>query len=182
MGRPCLSFSKTKPKLKNKNLSTRCLGCPINHFGFTFVELIVVIGILTIALLFSIPVFRQIHLTSKASDRVSGMVLFLEDLKLRAMMENKNFTLYLDSGAGKMYVVDDTMDEDARQDALNNGISLNGDLQLLNWEFPDDDTRQGDDKTICFFSKGYSDRVLIHVREVSREMTIQICMFQKKFT
>ncbi len=142
----------------------------------------VVIGIFTIALLFSIPVFRQIHLTSKASDHVSGMMLFFEDLKHRAMVENKNFTLYVDSGAGKMYVADDTMDEDARQDALNNGISLNGDLQLLNLEFPDDGTRSGDDKTICFFSKGYSDRVLIHVREESREMTIQICMFRKKYT
>ena len=152
----------------------------INHSGFTFVELMVVVGIFSIVLLFSIPLFRQIHLTSNASDHVSGLIVFLEDLKLRAMVENKNFTLYMDSGSGKIYVTDDTMDEDARLAALNNGVSLNGDLQLRNLEFPDDDTRVGDDKSICFFSKGYSDRVLIHVREGSREMTIQICMFQKK--
>ncbi len=152
----------------------------VNHSGFTFVELMVVVGIFTIVLLFSIPVFRQIHLTSNASDHVTGLIVFLENLKLRAMVENKNFTLYMDSGSGKIYVTDDTMDEDARQVALNNGISLKGDLQLLNLEFPDDDTRPDDDKSICFFSKGYSDRVLIHVREESREMTIQLCMFQKK--
>jgi len=140
----------------------------------------VVVGIFTIVLLFSIPLFRQIHLTSNASDHVSGLILFLENLKLRAMVENKNLTLYMDSGSGKIYVTDDTMDEDARLVALNNGISLKGDLQLRNLEFPDDDTRAGDDKSISFFSKGYSDRVLIHVREKSREMTIQICMFQKK--
>ena len=152
----------------------------VNHSGFTFVELMVVVGIFTIVLLFSIPVFRQIHLTSNASDHVAGLILFLENLKLRAMVENKNFTLHIDSGSGKIYVTDDTMDEDARQVALNNGVSLKGDLQLLNLEFPDDDTRPGDDKRICFFSKGYSDRALIHVREDSREMTIQLCMFQKK--
>jgi prepilin-type N-terminal cleavage/methylation domain-containing protein len=152
----------------------------INDSGFTFVELMVVVGIFTIVLLFSIPVFRQIHLTSNVSDHVSSLILFLENLKLRAMVENKNFTLHMDSGSGKIYVTDDTMDEDARQVALNNGVSLKGDLQLLNLEFPDDDTRPGDDKTICFFSKGYSDRALIHVREDSREMTIQLCMFQKK--
>ncbi len=152
----------------------------VNHSGFTFVELMVVVGIFTIVLLFSIPVFRQIHLTSNASDHVTGLIVFLENLKLRAMVENKNFTLYMDSGSGKIYVTDDTMDEDARQVALNNGVSLKGDLQLLNLEFPDDDTRPDDDKSICFFSKGYSDRVLIHVREESREMTIQLCMFQKK--
>ena len=151
-----------------------------NPSGFTFIELMVVVGILSIVLLFSIPLFRQIHLTSNASDRVSGLVFFLENLKLKAMVENKNFTLYMDSGSGKMYVTDDTMDENTRQSALNNGVSLNGDLKLLNLEFPDDDTRGGDDKNICFFSKGYSDRVLIHVREESREMTIQICMFQKR--
>lgn len=151
-----------------------------NHSGFTFVELMVVVGIFTIVLLFSIPVFRQIHLTSNASDHVTGLIVFLENLKLRAMVENKNFTLYMDSGSGKIYVTDDTMDEDARQVALTNGVSLKGDLQLLNLEFPDDDTRPDDDKSICFFSKGYSDRVLIHVREESREMTIQLCMFQKK--
>jgi queuine/archaeosine tRNA-ribosyltransferase len=108
------------------------------------------------------------------------MILFLENLKLEAMVENKNITLYMDSGSGKMYVTDDTMDEDARQVALNKGVSLNGDLKLMNLEFPDDDTRPDDDKMICFFSKGYSDRALVHVREESREMTIQICMFQKK--
>ncbi len=139
----------------------------------------VVVGIFTIVLMFSIPLFRQIHLTSNASDHVSGLIFLLEDLKLRAVVENKKFTLYMDSGSEKIYVTDDTMDEDARQVALNNGVSLNGDLQLLNLEFPDDGTRAGDDKSICFFSKGYSDRVLIHVREESREMTIQICMFQK---
>ncbi|WP_319574373.1 prepilin-type N-terminal cleavage/methylation domain-containing protein [uncultured Desulfobacter sp.] len=152
----------------------------INDSGFTFVELMVVVGIFTIVLLFSIPVFRQIHLTSNASDHAAGLIFFLENLKHRAMVENKNFTLHMDSGSGKIYVTDDTMDEDARQVALNNGVSLKGDLQLLNLEFPDDDTRPGDDKTICFFSKGYSDRALIHVREDSREMTIQLCMFQKK--
>ncbi len=154
-----------------------CLGC---HLGFTFVELMVVIGILTVALVFSVPLFRQIHLASDASDQVSGMILFFENLKIRAMAEHKNITLYLDSVAGKMYVTDDTMDDDARQVALNNGVALNGDLKLLNLEFPDDDNRAGDDKTICFFSKGYSDRALVHVREEGREMTIQICMFQKK--
>ncbi|WP_320044834.1 prepilin-type cleavage/methylation domain-containing protein [uncultured Desulfobacter sp.] len=177
---PGLSLPQTQSKSKNGSWSTACLGLPINCFGFTFVELMVIIGILTTTLLFSVPIFRQIHLTSEASDHVSGMLLFFENLKLRAMVENKNFTLYVDSGSGKMYVVDDTMDEDARQDALNNGVSLNGDLQLLNLEFPDDNTRPRDDKSICFFSKGYSDRALIHVREESREMTIQICMFQKK--
>nr|WP_319493860.1 prepilin-type N-terminal cleavage/methylation domain-containing protein [uncultured Desulfobacter sp.] len=153
------------------------MGC---HLGFTFVELMVVIGILTVALVFSVPLFRQIHLASDASDQVSGMILFFENLKIRAMAEHKNITLYLDSVAGKMYVTDDTMDDDARQVALNNGVALNGDLKLLNLEFPDDDNRAGDDKTICFFSKGYSDRALVHVREEGREMTIQICMFQKK--
>nr|WP_320191691.1 prepilin-type cleavage/methylation domain-containing protein [uncultured Desulfobacter sp.] len=177
---PSLSLPQAQPKSKNGSWATACLGFHINCFGFTFVELMVIIGILTTALLFSVPIFRQIHLTSEASDHVSGMLLFFENLKLRAMVENKNFTLYVDSGSGKMYVVDDTMDEDARQDALNNGVSLNGDLQLLNLEFPDDNTRPRDDKAICFFSKGYSDRALIHVREESREMTIQICMFQKK--
>jgi prepilin-type N-terminal cleavage/methylation domain-containing protein len=180
MGRPGLSFPQAQPKSKNERRSTTCLVGSLNHFGFTFVELMVVIGILSIALMFSVPLFRQIHFASGASDHVSGMILFLENLKLEAMVENKNITLYMDSGSGKMYVTDDTMDEDARQVALNKGVSLNGDLKLMNLEFPDDDTRPDDDKMICFFSKGYSDRALVHVREESREMTIQICMFQKK--
>ncbi|PIE62472.1 MAG: prepilin-type cleavage/methylation domain-containing protein [Desulfobacter postgatei] len=164
-------------------MTDKCKTCwdfHVNHSGFTFIELMVVVGIFTIALMFSIPVFRQIHLSSNASDHVSSLILFLENLKLRAVMENKNFTLYMDPGAGKIYLTDDTMDEDARQVALNNGVSMKGDLQLLNLEFPDDDTRLSDDKSICFFSKGYSDRALIHVRENSREMTLQLCMFQKK--
>lgn len=140
----------------------------------------VVVGIFSIILLFSVPLFRQVHLTSNAPDQVSSLILFLENLKLKAMKENKNFILYMDSGSGKFYMTDDTMDEDARQAAQNNSVSLDGDLQLINLEFPDHDGRASDDKSICFFSKGYSDRVLIHVREQDQEMTIQICMFQKK--
>nr|WP_319395422.1 prepilin-type cleavage/methylation domain-containing protein [uncultured Desulfobacter sp.] len=180
MGRPGLLFSQRRAKLKNESRSTTCSGCHLNHVGFTFVELIVVIGILSVALMFSVPLFRQIHLASDASDNVSAMIQFFENLKIQAMVENKNITLYVDTGAGKMYVTDDTMDEDTLQSAMNNGVSLNGDLTLLNLEFPDDNTRADDDKTICFFSKGYSDRALVHVREESREMTIQIRMFQKK--
>jgi len=151
-----------------------------NSSGFTFVELMVVVGIFTIVLLFSIPLFRQIHLTSNASDHVDGLVFFLEDLKVRAMAENKNFTLYMDCGSGKIHTTDDTMDADARQSAQNNAVSLAGDLELLDLEFPDDGHRADDDTRICFFSKGYSDRVLIHIREQRQEMTIQICMFRKK--
>lgn len=180
MGHLGLFFSKIQPKYQNASSSTTCLNGHLNHSGFTFVELMVVIGILTVALVFSVPLFRQIHLASDASDHVSGMIQFLENLKIQAMAENKIITLYMDSGSGKMYVTDDTMDEDTRQTALNKGISLNGDLKLINLEFPDDGIRPDGDKTICFFSKGYSDRVLLHVREGGREMTIQICMFQKR--
>lgn len=152
---------------------------PLNHLGFTFIELMVVVGIFTLVLLFSIPVFRQIHLTSNASDNVSGLILFLENLKHRAMVENKNFTLHMDPGAREIYVTDDTMDADDRQVARSHGKSLDNDLQLFNLEFPDDAHRTVDDNRICFFSKGYSDRALIHLRDQGRQMTIQICMFRK---
>lgn len=148
--------------------------------GFTFIELIVVVGIFTFMLLFAIPMFRQINLTANASDQVSSLIVFLEDLKLKAMVQQKDFTLYMDPGSGKIYVTDNTMDEDARQQALNNGISLEGDLQLLNLEFADDDTRDPDDDGICFFAKGYSDRVLIHLKDDDRKITLQVCMFRKK--
>ena len=64
--------SKTKYKRKCKPYGD----FRVNDSGFTFVELMVVVGIFTIVLLFSIPVFRQIHLTSNASDHVAGLIFF----------------------------------------------------------------------------------------------------------
>ncbi len=148
--------------------------------GFTFVELVVVVGIFAVILLFSVPMFRQIYLSQGSSRKMSQLVSLIETLKQKAVIQNTTYTLHMDTHTGKAYITDETMDEQALQAAEQNSVYFNDGLELRNLEFPENDNRDSDDHTIRFFSKGFSDRALIHVREDDQEITIKISMFQKK--
>ena len=151
-----------------------------NQDGFTFVELVVVVGIFAVMLLFAVPLFRQITLTEGTTRSLSQFVSLIETLKQEAVIKNTTFALHIDVQRGKVYITDPSMDEAALLEAERNSVSFDDDLELRNLEFPENESRSSDDTTIRFFSKGFSDRALIHVREDDQERTVKISMFQQK--
>ena len=151
-----------------------------NQAGFTFVELVVVVGIFAIMLLFAVPLFRQINLTEGTTRSLAQFVSLIETLKQEAVIKNTTFVLHIDVQTGKVYTTDPSMDEEALMAAERKSVSFDDDLELRNLEFPEDESRSSDDTTIRFFSKGFSDRALIHVREDDQERTVKISMFQQK--
>ncbi len=142
--------------------------------GFTLIELIVVISIVGTLLLFSFPLFSDLNLFSDSKGGVGDIVRLINDLKKRAVEQNIDFLLHLDTGSGMIWVADDTMDDEAREAAEERGVHFPENLSLLDVEFPG--FRQSDavNYQIRFRSEGYSDFALIHLTKEEKNITLKI--------
>ncbi len=142
--------------------------------GFTLIELIVVISIITILLSFSFPVFRDIGLFSDASSQAGDIVRLINDLKKRAVEQNVDFLMHLDSGSGMVWVTDDAMEDEAKEMAKEKGVRLSDGLRLLDVEFPGIRQAGAREYRIRFKALGYSDFALIHMIEDEKNITLKI--------
>jgi len=142
--------------------------------GFTLIELIVVISIIAILLSFSFPVFRDISLFSDSTGQVGDIVRLINDLKKRAVEQNVDFILHLDSGSGMVWVTDVAMEDEARQTAKEKGVQFSNELILLDVEFPDTRETGAQEYQIRFNARGYSDFALIHMIEDEKNITLKI--------
>ncbi len=142
--------------------------------GFTLIELIVVISIMALLLSFSFPVFRDIQLFSNASTQVGDIVRLIDDLKKRAVEQNTDFVLHVDTGSGTLWITHDAMDDEAKQAARQKGVPFSPDLTLSDIEFPGVETRGTLEYRIRFSRKGYSDFALIHMVENENNITLKV--------
>jgi prepilin-type N-terminal cleavage/methylation domain-containing protein len=141
--------------------------------GFTLIELIVVISIVSILLLFSFPVLKNIDLFSNSANQVGDIVRLINDLKKRAIEKDLDFILHLNAGSGKLWVTDASMDDEAVEGAKETGVLLSEDLVILDVEFPGIKKADGDYQ-IRFRSQGYSDFALIHIIAEEINFTLKI--------
>lgn len=142
--------------------------------GFTLIELVVVISIVSVLLLFSFPVFRDISLFSDSTTRVGDIVRLANDLKKRAVKKNIDFVMHLDTGSGLLWVTNDAMDDKAKDLAKEKGVLFSDNIQVLDIEFPGIKDSGNREHRIRFQRKGYSDFVLIHIIEDEKDMTLRI--------
>jgi len=160
-------------KVRIKISTAGSLNKPSKISGFTLVELIVVISIVSLLLLFSLPVFRSIDLFSDSTRQVGDIVRLVNDLKSRSIEQDKDFILNIDAGAGVLWVTDDAMDEEAVILAKDKGVQLSEGLTLLDVEFPRSKQTDGEYQ-IKFRKQGYSDFVFIHLMDDEENITLKI--------
>lgn len=145
-----------------------------NIAGFTLVELIVVVSIISTLLLFSFPVFRDIVLFHDSSNQVGRIVRLINDLKKRAVNHNIDYLLNFDPGVGVVWVTHDNMDDMEKEAAKENGVVLSDDIEIIDVEYP------GQKKTgiflqqVRFRKQGYSDFALVHIVESGNAITLKI--------
>ncbi len=137
-------------------------------------ELTVVIIIISILLLFSFPMLRNISLFSDPPGRTGDLVRLTQDLKKRAIEHHKDFYMHLDTGSGTVWVTDETMNEAAKLSAKQNGTQLSNDLSIQGVETPGGTETSVREYEIAFKKEGYSDFALIHMIENKKRMTLKI--------
>ena len=137
--------------------------------GFTLIELIVVISLISIMLFFAIPQFRSNVLSDSTKEVSRWILLKIPYIKERAAREQKRYILHVSLDSNKLWITHEAMLEEALQSAETNGYKLPEDIKLLDVEYPDQEKISAGQADIYFNEKGYSDKVIIHFENDDNE-------------
>ena len=131
--------------------------------GFTLIELVVVIALISIMLFLAIPRLQGDFLTD-STKKVSRWILYkVPALKENAFREQKKYVLHVGIDSEKLWITHEGMSDEALQDAEMNAFKLPGDIKLKDVEFPDEHIISAGLADIYFYEKGYSDKAIIHM-------------------
>ncbi len=161
-------------KVKIKILTAGSLNKSTQISGFTLIELIVVITIISVILAVSFPRIIKSSLFSNAGSQADNIAFLADDLKSRAIRNNTDFLLHIDTTAGKIWVTHAIMDDDQKEQAKQAEASLAEGTQISQVLFADNKKPALPEYQIYFRKQGYSDFVLIHLIENQNNRTLKI--------
>ncbi|MFH2060721.1 MAG: prepilin-type N-terminal cleavage/methylation domain-containing protein [Pseudomonadota bacterium] len=147
---------------------------PVKNGGFTFIEMIVVISIISVLLVFSFPVIKNIGFFSEHSSQAGDIIRLVEDLKIRAIEKNLDYQMHIDIGAATIWVTHENMDEQQKEAAMTKAVMFSDRMIISDVWFPFIGKHPELIASITFRKLGYSDFVLIHIVQDDQPMTIKI--------
>ncbi|MEW6673898.1 MAG: type II secretion system protein [Thermodesulfobacteriota bacterium] len=143
--------------------------------GYTLIELVVVVTLISIMLFFAVPRFQGTILTDSTKTLSRWVIVKTRSLKAAAVRDQKRYMLNIDLDAGKFWVTSETMSEEALQNAERDGYRLPEDIRIIDVEFPLKGKITGGRVEISFYKADYSDKVVIHIEnDRRRQMTFLI--------
>jgi len=137
--------------------------------GFTLIELIVVISLISIMLFFAFPRFQSNVLSDSTKEVSRWILLKIPFIKESAAREQRRYVLHVSLDSNKLWVTHEAMLEEALQSAETNGYKLPEDIKLLDVEYPDQEKISVGQADIYFNEKGYSDKAIIHLENDDNE-------------
>jgi prepilin-type N-terminal cleavage/methylation domain-containing protein len=137
--------------------------------GFTFIELIVVISLISIMLFLAIPRFQGNFLSDSTKDVSRWILLKIPYIKEKAAREQKRYILHVSFDSDKLWITHEAMSQDLLQSAEENGYKLPEEVKLLDVEYPDQEKISVGEADIHFNEKGYSDKAIIHLEKDDNE-------------
>lgn len=146
-----------------------------NTSGFTLVELVVVIAIISTLLFFSMPMFKATGIFQNKDREIGELIQLIQSLKHRSIQENMDFALHFSLDSNRVWITDSTMDETSLQNARDEKIELFHDLKITRIEFPPGANGMGREAPVIGFSrKGYSDMVILHLDDGDDLVSLKI--------
>jgi prepilin-type N-terminal cleavage/methylation domain-containing protein len=139
------------------------------NIGFTLIELIVVISLISSILFIAIPRFQNTILTDNTKKTSRWITAKIRNLKESAVREQKLYVLNVDMDSNSMWVTHASMSEDELQNASQNTYQLPDDVRVLEVEYPHDNKIEAGRADIYFYAKGYSDMAIIHIENSDSE-------------
>ena len=127
--------------------------------GFTYLELVVVMAILSLLFFFSLPRLDS-YLFTDPSKKVARLIAAtVQDLKRRASTNRKEYRLYIAPDTGELWVTDAIMDEAKALESRKNGFTIPEDMTMtLRGLSPSSENASGE-VMVRFYPLGYSDGV-----------------------
>lgn len=137
--------------------------------GFTFMELIVVMALISLMLFITIPRVQDTLLSDNTKQVSRWLIAKVQGLKESAVRDQKQYVLHVSLDFNKMWTTNTAMSEDELQNASQNAFKLPGDIKLLDVEYPDNEKISVGQADINFYQKGYSDMVMLHIENSDYE-------------
>ena len=137
--------------------------------GFTLIELIVVISLISIMLFFAFPRFQSNVLSDSTKEVSRWILLKIPFIKESAAREQRRYVLHVSLDSNKLWITHEAMLDEALQSAETNGYKLPEDIKLLDVEYPNQEKTSVGQADIYFNERGYSDKAIIHLENDDNE-------------
>jgi prepilin-type N-terminal cleavage/methylation domain-containing protein len=133
--------------------------------GFTLIELMVVMLLISIVMAVAIPRFMSGTLQDPVKKTSRWLIDTARILRSTAIKQQKRFSLVVDLSDNRFWTVDEQMDEETLIEAKEKSFDLPKDLRIIAVLFPDKERINSGTAEINFYPAGYSDRVLIDMEK-----------------
>jgi prepilin-type N-terminal cleavage/methylation domain-containing protein len=131
--------------------------------GFTLIELIVVISLISLMLFFAIPRFGTDFVSDDLNTVSRWIILKVRTLKEQAFLQQKRYVLHVDMAANRLWISNDAMSEEELEKAAAEAYQLPEDVKLIDVAYPLKGLLASGEAEIWFFKSGYSEKALIHI-------------------
>jgi len=133
--------------------------------GFTLIELIVVISLISIILFVSVPRFYNETLPDNTKKVSRWIMMTSQSLKEKAFCDQKLYIMHVDMQSKRLWVTDESMSEEEVLKSGQKGFMFPDDVELIGVEFPGNNKIISGRADICFYTDGHSDMAVIHVED-----------------
>jgi prepilin-type N-terminal cleavage/methylation domain-containing protein len=131
--------------------------------GFTLIELIVVIALISLMLAFAFPRFGETLQVDEMRKAALWILSEASRLKEDAVRDNRDYVLHFNMDTRKIWVSDATMTEERRLKERRAGFDLPRSIRITDVETPYGNRVRTGQAKILFSRKGYSNKALIHL-------------------
>ncbi len=145
----------------------RSLGA--NKLGFTLIELMVVMLLVSIILAVAIPRFDSAPFQDPKKKLTRWMMNAVRHLRASAIQKQKVQVLVVDLSEQRMWMIHEAMSEDEQSAAAEKAFSLDRSLRMISARYPDQDSINTGTIEVRFYPAGYSDRVLFRLEDEDAE-------------
>lgn len=146
--------------------------------GFSFVELMVVIMILSALAFITLPNFSRLHSPGDGgnSGDHEALASLMATLRTRAVQEGQDQILHLDQTTGKIWVTGEAGSQD-RENTEQTEAQRTFSFPVAGVELPGRPEPDPTDTRIRFYRQGHADAALIHLESRESDFTLRLHPF-----
>ncbi len=137
--------------------------------GYTLIELIVVMALISILLAFAVPRISDVQVMDQSKAFSRWLTVKIQVLKEQALTEQRLYTLHIGMDVGRIWITHEGMTETEIEKAEEGEFELSDDVRILDVEYPTKGKIAFGRADISFYKNGYSDKVLIHVEDADNQ-------------
>ncbi len=156
--------------------------CKYTH-GFTLIELILVIFLLSLTLYFAIPNFSKTILLDSFEKTENFIILTVKNLKEKSIKYNRQYQMVIDIDQDKIWTIHKQMDEKKIESAMKNAFTIPDDLDIIAVDFFGNNKITAEQTQIVFYKKGYSNYAAIIIknnRQKTKTLIIEPFLYSVK--